>query len=102
MLRHPRAQRLHALMRTLIRSRTTKAFLTREGSWTENIRSGAQFHSHAKALVETQRLNLSNVELYYAFGEKRETPWDFAIPLLPGLSHAPPFPPGNRPPLRGD
>ncbi len=86
-------------MRTLIRSQTTKAFLTQEGSWTENIQSAAKFYSHANALVETQRLNLNDVELYYAFGERQETPWDFVIPILHGVSNTPQFPLQNPTPL---
>ncbi len=66
----------------LIRSKTTKAFLTHDGAWTEDIASAATFEDHSAAVAAKDRFHLEGeTELYYSFDHPRQSQWDFTMDL---------------------
>ena len=66
-------------MRKLIRSKTTRAFLTREGNWTNNFQKAWHFPDVSAALALNGQVSASEVELYYSFNPDRASRWDFAL-----------------------
>ncbi len=69
------------VMRRLIRSKATRAYLTMDGAWTQNIADAALFADYAAAAAAKRRFELGEVELYYSFYELRESEWDFGLTL---------------------
>jgi len=70
----------------LVRSTVTRAFLTTDGHWTNQLESAAKFTSHSHALAAVQKFDLRAVELYYLFSEDGPTPYDFTLPLAQPLT----------------
>jgi len=68
-------------MRRLIRCKTTKAFLTQDRTWTQDVREAADFHDQSRALELKRQLRLNDIELYYLFGDEPNAQYDFAFPL---------------------
>ncbi len=67
-------------MRKLIRSRTKRAFLTQEGSWTPDPQQAREVDL-PKALRIEQQLGLHDAELYYHFDGHYSSEYDFGIPM---------------------
>ena len=66
----------------VIRSKSSRAYLTKDGGWTPNIGEAWAFENQAKALEHADRLRIEGVELYYSFhAEKYSRNYDFTIPL---------------------
>lgn len=65
----------------LIRSKATRAFLTKDGQWTAHVQNAARFTDLSLARAAMQQFQLHDVELYYFFGDGSLTRYDFAIPL---------------------
>ena len=65
-------------VKKLIRNKATRAFLTEDGAWTDDIEKARQFMGAEGASVATKQFNIQNVELYYSFNDPR---WDFTLPL---------------------
>ncbi len=66
-------------MKKLVRHRVTKAFLTKEGAWTEDIGQARQFLSHLEARDEARRLGLNEVEFYFYFDDMHTRHFDFSF-----------------------
>jgi hypothetical protein len=65
----------------LIRSKVTKLFLTKHGSWTSQLKDATQFPDDSMAHTAVQKLRLRNVELYYLFDLRATSKYDFVISL---------------------
>jgi hypothetical protein len=68
-------------LRKLVRSKTTKSFLTQDGAWTNDIASAAAFRDYSDVLAAKQKFHLDEVELYYSFDHPRQSQWDFTMNL---------------------
>ncbi len=68
-------------MKKLIRSTTTRAFLTPNGGWTNEIKGAREFSDYAEAATLRLQLLLKDVEMYYAFSEEASSQSDFTLPL---------------------
>ncbi len=68
-------------MRKLIRSKTTRCFLTTEGHWTGKVENAARFPEESLVRAAVQKYQLHDVELYYLFWEDGTSQFDFTIPL---------------------
>ena len=69
-------------LRKLIRSKSTQAFLTQDGTWTHDIASAVAFADHSAAVAAKHQLHLEGqVELYYSFDHPRPSRWDFTMNL---------------------
>ncbi len=71
-------------MKKLIRSKTTKRFLTKEGGWTPDLCKAWAFQDGSEVQETRARLNLLDVETYYSFDEFGPSQYDFALPLFGG------------------
>ena len=76
-----KARALPRPMRKLIRSKATKEFLTRDGTWTVDYHQAAIFEDQVRAFAVKRDLQLTGVEIYYLFGEKPDAQYDFAVAL---------------------
>ena len=65
----------------LIRSTTTKAFLTSEGQWTDNVQHAEHFPDFFRAEAAVQKFRLHGVELYFLFNRYSTSQYDFTLPL---------------------
>ncbi len=61
------------LMKKLIRSQITKAFLTKEEQWTTDPHEAWTFETDEEALAVAQRLQLQNFELWYSFNDRQRS-----------------------------
>ena len=68
-------------MRKLIRSRTTRAFLSDSGKWTRDLTKAHRFKNNSEAREAKAQFHLTDVELYYSFEEAEITEFDFALHL---------------------
>ena len=68
-------------IRKLIRSIVTKAFLTTDGQWTHDSRNAAFFLDSCQAYQVSVKFQLRDVEVYYLFGDRPDSRYDFAVPL---------------------
>ncbi len=68
-------------MRKLIRSKATKAFLTKRGQWTNQIQKAAEFPDQAQAHAAVLKFHLLDVESYYSFSKSGLSRYDFAVAL---------------------
>ena len=68
-------------MRKLVRHRVTKAFLTKEAGWTEDITQARQFLNHFEARDEVVRLGLCEVDFYFCYEDFDTRNFDFSFPL---------------------
>lgn len=66
-------------MRRLLRSKANRAFLTKDGVWTRDLRQAWEFKETDEWL--SAALDLKDVELYYSFDENLPSPLDFTVPL---------------------
>ncbi len=69
-------------VKKLIRAKTTKRFLTKDGRWTDDLARAWSFRDTAEAHGARTKLQLLDVEIYYAFEEDRACEYDFTLPLL--------------------
>ncbi len=83
-------------MKKLIRSRTTTRFLTKEGRWTDDFSKAWAFEEISEVHETRARLNLLDVETYYAFSEPEPSEWDFVLPLSNGYDQHAAFELSNR------
>ena len=67
-----------APMRKLIRSTITGSFLTKECTWTNDVRQAEDFRGYPPLL---KQLHLKDVEFYYIFGNEPSSRYNFAVPL---------------------
>ncbi len=65
-------------MRKLIRSRATKAFLTLDGSWTDDLQNACDFTGQDLRSVQAGH-PLQQIEVYYHFGPNGPSQYDFTI-----------------------
>jgi len=70
-----------APVRKLIRSRTTRHFLTTHGHWTAKVENAARFPEESLLRAAVQKFQLHDVELYYLYFEDGPSQFDFTIPL---------------------
>ncbi len=68
-------------MRKLIRSKATKAFLTKDGLWTDSVQDAQAFMYAIEAVARKDELGLTNVELYFLNAEHKTSDHDFVLPL---------------------
>ena len=68
-------------MRKLIRSRTTGLFLTKESTWTNDVRQAEDYRGQAWPLAIARRLQLEKAEFYYLFGNEVNSRFNFAVRL---------------------
>ena len=68
------------IMKKLIRSIATGAFLAEEGGWTNQVFRSREFPDSSQAARAKDTLQLEDVELYYSFDEE-VSEWDFTLPL---------------------
>jgi hypothetical protein len=66
-------------MRKLIRSRRTKAFLTKTVGWTTDITKALTVAEVADIEFLREKFAVNELEIYYNFDESLQ--WDFAVPL---------------------
>ncbi len=71
-------------VKRLIRSKTTKRFLTKEGGWGDDFSKARTFDDSSEVQETRARLNLLDVETYYSFDETKPSEFDFALPLFAG------------------
>jgi hypothetical protein len=65
-------------VRKLIRSKSTGAFLTSRGTWTDSLAAAWQFSNYDEALAMAERWELEDPEIYFSF-ESQPSTWDFTI-----------------------
>jgi len=70
----PRSQKL-------IRSSATKAFLTPDGSWTNQVQNAARFSKYSEVVAAVRQFQLQGVELYYMFSNEAPTAFDLSFPI---------------------
>ncbi len=69
-------------MKRLLRSKTTRAFVAKDGSWTHDIDQAQHFDDAFQAYRTALALSLQDAEVYCAFLEEGASPdCDFVIPL---------------------
>ena len=68
-------------LRKLLRCKQTKAFLTPDGDWTQDIQKALHLSEPAEAKALSEGLNPQELEVYYSFVDHRESQWDFTLPL---------------------
>lgn len=66
-------------MRKLVRSKRTKAFLTEDGRWTQDIHKAVIVSRPAQLEVLRKTFISEEVEFYYSFNEEADSQWDFAL-----------------------
>ncbi len=67
-------------MKKLIRSKTTKHFLAKEGGWTDDFSKAWPFQGDSDSEA-AKELSLLDVEIYYSFHESGPCQYDFTSPL---------------------
>ena len=70
-----------AQIRKLVRCKVTNAFLTKDHTWTHNLREAEDFQDVRRIHVLQRELQLENVELYCLFGDEPDPRYDFALSL---------------------
>ena len=68
-------------MRKLIRFRSTRAFVSKDGGCTDNVEQAWDFSTGIEAVGIAHELNLRDVEMYYSFDDSKPSQWDFTIPI---------------------
>ena len=68
-------------MRKLLRSSSTKAFLTKGGTWTHDLTQAAEVTGFSGPRAATRNPSASGFEIYYSFHPNGPSQWDFALPL---------------------
>ena len=76
-----RVTRVDVEIRKLVRSRARRAFLTAAGTWTTEAGRAAVFPSTEAAREAVLERRITDVDLYYQFGEKPSM-YDFTISCL--------------------
>src|SRR5262245_30328350 len=66
-------------MGRLIRSKATKAFLTLDGQWTDQIAMPAHLPNQMMALAAIKKFHLQDIEFYYALHQGKASEHDFTI-----------------------
>ncbi len=69
------------VMRKLIRSTASSAFLGPDGDWTKDIAKAISFPDVPSVQKAREAFNLQGVQLYYSFDQLRRTRWDFTLGL---------------------
>ncbi len=71
-----------ATVKKFIRSTVTRAFLAKEGGWTQDISKAREIAGFWDASQIMHSLELQGVEVYFSFeGVVADVPGDFAVPL---------------------
>jgi hypothetical protein len=69
-------------MRKLIRHKQTKAFLTRDGEWTNDVRLAHDFHNDEAICVARETYELHHGgQVYFLFGAEPSDDFDFVVSL---------------------
>jgi hypothetical protein len=68
-------------VKKLIRSTTTREFLTPIGDWTGDVQRARAFSDYAEAATLGAELQLKDVEVYYCLEDNEPSNSDFALPL---------------------
>ena len=67
-------------MKLLIRMAKEKLYLKSDGNWTNERAQGREFESVIEAVDHASRMNLPDLELYYAFADREH---DVVVPIEP-------------------
>ena len=68
-------------MKRLVRHRTTRAYLDRNGGWTRDMSRQEHFESIQDILVVQRRFQLRDIEVVLQMGDEPSTEYDIALPL---------------------
>jgi len=68
-------------MRRLVRNKTTRAFFV-QGEWTNDVNSAQVFADVREIHKAKLDFNLSDIELYYNFGDAPNVNYDFTLPIF--------------------
>ena len=72
--------RVNHAIKKLVQNTTTRAFLTTGGTWTTDANNATVFPSTEAARKAVLERRITDVELYYQYGEETST-YDFTITL---------------------
>ena len=68
-------------MLRLVRHKKTRAYLSKDGTWTDDPAAAAQFADIASILTLRNKLELTEIEMVLQMGDQPCSEYDIALPL---------------------
>jgi len=67
-------------VRKLLRCKTTRAFLAKDGTWTRRISEAQSLSSYEVPTEVRSQRKVGELEIYFSFDETQESEYDFSMP----------------------
>ncbi len=68
-------------MKRLIRNKTTGAFLTQDGKWTDDFHKAWDLPEYRQAFALRDQLGLRDVEVFYCYDDEATSETNFTVSL---------------------
>jgi len=74
-------------MKRIVRHKTTRQYLSDDGTWATHYRSARDFENVESAIFEVQKLKLKNVELVLVMGKTPSDKYDVSLSFFAPRSY---------------